>query len=75
MVAAGLENVAVTPSRLAFDVDTPQDLAFLGELVAIGMCGARTTGLVETMNLGSLPPVDPVEWDALVEALGVKALA
>ena len=75
VATAGLDQVSVGESRLAFDVDTPQDLAFLCELAAIGLCGVRTTRLVASLDPGGLPAVNAAEWHALVEALGVKELA
>jgi 2-phospho-L-lactate guanylyltransferase len=62
------------PSRLAFDVDTPQDLARLKMLAKDGFCGQRCNAIMSSFALQEATLVDgaqALQLDKLYQRLGI----
>jgi 2-phospho-L-lactate guanylyltransferase len=69
--AAGLDVLQHSPSLLAFDVDTPQDLSLLTRLVTSGVAGSATRQLLGSWQIDGLPLVPEQQWQQLKLKLGM----
>ena len=71
---AGMNVKTHKPSRLAFDVDTPQDLARLKALSEDGLCGQCCNAIMSSFALQEATPVNgpqALELDKLYQRLGI----
>jgi 2-phospho-L-lactate guanylyltransferase len=71
---AAMNVKTLKPSRLAFDVDTPQDLARLKVLEKDGFCGQRCKAVISSFTLQETTSADSeqaLELDKLYDRLGI----